>query len=123
MIREPPTSTRTYTPLPYTTLFRSLAHAPLARRDEQHPGGALGIGERDGAALGMAVGGLAARGGGWVAVQLLAQRGALLVGHRSEEHTSELQSLMRISYAVLCLKTKKLHSDPTDYNVYSHNTL
>src|SRR3546814_18917494 len=80
MIRRPPRSTRTDTLFPYTTLFRSLS-CPL--RLDEHPA------DDDGDAL----------------AQLL--RGLVpLVAGRSEEHTSELQSLMRISYAVFCLKKK-----------------
>src|SRR3546814_1955519 len=45
----------------------------------------------------------------------------IVCGLRSEEHTSELQSLMRISYAVFCLKKKKLKS--TQYHTYKHTTL
>src|SRR3546814_5007936 len=84
MIRRPPRSTLTDTLFPYTTLFRS----PLPRK--------------------------------WIKLQALPQRGRLQRLHyvppdfplrdaapmRSEEHTSELQSLMRISYAVFCLKQK-----------------
>src|SRR3546814_1972343 len=93
MIRRPPRSTRTDTLFPYTTLFRSLA----------------GASELDDAAdvlafahVAVAVVDLVER----VAVgdQLVELQGALA---RSEEHTSELQSLMRISYAVFCLKKKK----------------
>src|SRR3546814_4694425 len=108
MIRRPPRSTRTDTLFPYTTLFRS------KRGDGRSAPAAL---RRGAAARGMApqrdrnravervprttridqyppdpVGDLA-----------LAQ----IVARRSEEHTSELQSLMRISYAVFCLKKKK----------------
>src|SRR3546814_8859223 len=52
-----------------------------------------------------------------VLITLIARRLALLVGHRSEEHTSELQSLMRISYAVFCLKhkTQDIH-ERTDHS-------
>src|SRR3546814_1897484 len=83
MIRRPPRSTRTDTLFPYTTLFRS-------------PGGRVPRGQQ--VSLVMAdVGGVAGPhqrlGGG--------RR------FRSEEHTSELQSLMRISYAVFCLKKKR----------------
>src|SRR3546814_8687744 len=98
MIRRPPRSTRTDTLFPYTTLFRSCSSGARAG----------GAGER------------AARGGerrpreGGVPgqdqprVAPAAQRDhRLLVAPRSEEHTSELQSLMRISYAVFCLKKKK----------------
>src|SRR3546814_991314 len=79
MIRRPPRSTRTDTLFPYTTLFRSGVR--------QHHG--LGDVEQ---ALGESRAPVAARA---EAVD------------RSEEHTSELQSLMRISYAVFCLKKKK----------------
>ena len=63
---------------------RGLADAALAGGDQQHPGGALRVGEGDGPALGVAVGGLAARRAGRVAVELQAQIGALLVGHDPE---------------------------------------
>src|SRR3546814_3854359 len=89
MIRRPPRSTRTDTLFPYTTLFRSL--------DDDQPAALI-------------------EGGGFqparhveprihpcVERRAAAPRGA----RRSEEHTSELQSLMRISYAVFCLKKKK----------------
>src|SRR3546814_6520591 len=97
MIRRPPRSTRTDTLFPYTTLFRSAqddvgvgptgADAALVLRHQR---------------LGQPV---------------LLQRRPQRIGpfarlgrfHRSEEHTSELQSLMRISYAVFCLKKKKEH--------------
>src|SRR3546814_11585993 len=103
MIRRPPRSTRTDTLFPYTTLFRSgpeqvgcvqqigQLRAPITRRARQRDRrkerglrhADLRVGRRH-----------AAFGGGDV-------------GARSEEHTSELQSLMRISYAVFCLKKKK----------------
>src|SRR3546814_4572131 len=82
MIRRPPRSTRTDTLFPYTTLFRS---GP-SRQDR-----AAGDFQRGTGARLRGAGGQGLAGGG--------RRGA-----RSEEHTSELQSLMRISYAVLCLK-------------------
>src|SRR3546814_3975896 len=84
MIRRPPRSTRTDTLFPYTTLFRS---APGDLAVHRHL-------EEDGAQD------LAA-----VEARALDDPAAHLV--RSEEHTSELQSLMRISYAVFCLKKKK----------------
>src|SRR3546814_8022682 len=56
---------------------------------------------------------------GHEAVQLVARFLQLLDHHRSEEHTSELQSLMRISYAVFCLKKKNINY--TNYNMYSYN--
>src|SRR3546814_10813283 len=90
MIRRQPRSTRTYTLCPYTTLFRS----EQAGGEIAHLRGHLvpGVGLPD-------------------AEVLLADRraaGAREGLRRSEEHTSELQSLMRISYAVFCLKKKKL---------------
>src|SRR3546814_2977762 len=85
MIRRPPRSTRTDTLFPYTTLFRSLRHDPFAYR---HPArGHAGRGLHDGA--------------------LRSARRRTLSLDRSEEHTSELQSLMRRSYAVFCLKKKR----------------
>src|SRR3546814_14750909 len=104
MIRRPPRSTRTDTLFPYTTLFRSdddrVLLQPQRRQFGQHAADigvhALhhrGIGA-DIAAVHLAgIGGGAALGG--------------VARTRSEEHTSELQSLMRISYAVFCLKKKK----------------
>src|SRR3546814_3639264 len=98
MIRRPPRSTRTDTLFPYTTLFRS----PVVEI------GGRGIG---GEALPVLVQRL--RRGEFEAEEV--QPGAVDqaaqlrrgVAMRSEEHTSELQSLMRISYAVFCLKKKK----------------
>src|SRR3546814_5925798 len=91
MIRRPPRSTRTDTRFPYTTLFRS---------------------GRSRAGLGKPA------SFGLCAVRNLLDRH---VGHhaqaptRSEEHTSELQSLMRISYAVFCLKKKKNNTKIREY--------
>src|SRR3546814_10019523 len=88
MIRRPPRSTRTDTLVPYTTLFRSAVH---------HQGDGVLLRQAALAAVEQLV--LAdARGG------RLVLDGRLAVLGRSEEHTSELQSLMRISYAVFCLK-------------------
>src|SRR3546814_13516803 len=89
MIRRPPRSTRTDTLFPYTTLFRS---GPLNAYIDLHRHAAV---RAD--LLGHT--GVALRG---MAAHVIA--GADL--WRSEEHTSELQSLMRISYAVFCLKKK-----------------
>src|SRR3546814_8599831 len=89
MIRRPPRSTRTDTLFPYTTLFRSAVRRisggdvrPRQGRCVQHRESRSGY-----------------------FVQPSAVRKKPL--RRSEEHTSELQSLMRISYAVFCLKKKK----------------
>src|SRR3546814_2864054 len=99
MIPRPPRSTRTDTLFPYTTLFRS---RPVLRLlihcREQKPAGGRGVAEFRNPALHRERQHGRARGG------------------RSEEHTSELQSLMRISYAVFCLKKKKR----TAYTTHTH---
>src|SRR3546814_7703667 len=92
MIRRPPRSTRTDTRFPYTTLFRS-------RILLQSHGRALA------ARRGIVAGASGGSGG----------------GSRSEEHTSELQSLMRISYAVFCLKKNKAHHTRHSTIQYQHN--
>src|SRR3546814_4534454 len=106
MIRRPPRSTRTDTLFPYTTLFRSdhvaaylgwVSHAisdgtGLVKLDERFAPPSTALG-----VLGMP-------------------------GHRSEEHTSELQSLMRISYAVFCLKKKKKTNRNTHHTTQNHIT-
>src|SRR3546814_981070 len=114
MIRRPPRSTRTDTLFPYTTLFRSHHHphpeqahrlAPLLGREHHEDDAktqrlqktrpdALGDpGEHD-----------------------------AFVGRRSEEHTSELQSLMRTSYAVFCLKKKtSINKTHIDYDIQCTN--
>src|SRR3546814_1159188 len=89
MIRRPPRSTRTDTLFPYTTLFRStlaILHAVHVRTPPR-PDAPPGTPDAGGYGL------------GWGIVDF--------PWSRSEEHTSELQSLMRISYAVFCLKKKK----------------
>src|SRR3546814_16445089 len=92
IIRRPPRSTRTDTLFPYTTLFRSL--------DRPGSGGLrLAVGDGRGMA---ALDVLRA-----IAEALIDLHREALRFDRSEEHTSELQSLMRISYAVFCLKKKK----------------
>src|SRR3546814_10479471 len=129
MIRRPPRSTRTDTLFPYTTLFRSgvvehdqaaallgvrvrvlLEGRRLLRVVLEHLSGLVGLGARGqflqpGAqVVGVVLGEADAR----VVVQVVEQVEQRVVDpaaeHRSEEHTSELQSLMRISYAVFCLK-------------------
>src|SRR3546814_1068281 len=127
MIRRPPRSTRTDTLFPYTTLFRSVGSGgpqPLHLIPGQS--GRLASGQRliEGLSLGLIVvevivfhggeGGLelrdcAGRRGSHLhpvpgGLELAGAAGDVLVHLRSEEHTSELQSLMRISYAVFCLK-------------------
>src|SRR3546814_1183651 len=99
MIRRPPSTTRTYTLLPYTTLFRSHDEVAAAR-DElswEHdpfdlPGDVVDAWREAG------------RRGADEHGQWRSRLSASSQGQRSEEHTSELQSLMRSSYADLCLK-------------------
>src|SRR3546814_17055077 len=87
MIRRPPRSTRTDTLFPYTTLFRSsLASKEIVPLAANEPG--------------------LKRRWRWIS-RRKAKR------PRSEEHTSELQSLMRISYAVFCLKKKRKKKNKT----------
>src|SRR3546814_8214502 len=107
MIRRPPRSTRTDTLFPYTTLFRS-QHAALRRRPESpRPAARCAIAQvrsrRNETASARRPAALA----GWPLRR--GQRN----DRRSEEHTSELQSLMRISYAVFCLKKKKTNINRT----------
>src|SRR3546814_5485981 len=100
MIRRPPRSTRTDTLFPYTTLFRSAARTMVRWR----AGICLVYQKNDQ---------LEYR-------KLMTEHFGLFCGrnHRSEEHTSELQSLMRISYAVFCLKKKNTISLKT-YSSYT----
>src|SRR3546814_9482730 len=99
MIRRPPRSTRTDTLFPYTTLFRS-RHAHRAAHEGEILHGdhhVLPFQRAMRHGKGIALAGLGAG---------ILQAVGVFLG-RSEEHTSELQSLMRISYAVFCLKKKK----------------
>src|SRR3546814_2841661 len=90
MIRRPPRSTRTDTLFPYTTLFRSLS---FHLKELVHAG--LLTFRQEGRFVIYAA-----------QFETMADLLAYLTENRSEEHTSELQSLMRISYAVFCLKKK-----------------
>src|SRR3546814_10716268 len=100
MIRRPTRSTRTDTLFPYTTLFRSYnaVFGQLALGDLIQAGL---VSRSDDGAVRMTDKGLA---------------------FRSEEHTSELQSLMRISYAVFCLKKKNNSTIITNHNRLPHTT-
>src|SRR3546814_7886544 len=105
MIRRPPRSTRTDPLFPYTTLFRSAPRAVVLHQEAA---------QRDAVLIGCRAG----------VDDVLRKLEALVQGRipeqavqalhdRSEEHTSELQSLMRISYAVFCLKKKKKQQNRT----------
>src|SRR3546814_3371860 len=114
MIRRPPRSTRTDTLFPYTTLFRS---------HEVHRGVVV-VQQQDGIQRRPRHFRLACFHGNAVVVFLVvvgrSGHGAIIAA-RSEEHTSELQSLMRISYAVFCLKKKKPHTyTPTTHYTLQH---
>src|SRR3546814_4426621 len=114
MIRRPPRSTRTDTLFPYTSLFRSAQRHAFADRvaAERHIAATL---RRRGTAegrIGVPYRPIGARGESRISPESRHAVAQLLTisaarGRRSEEHTSELQSLMRISYAVFCLKKKK----------------
>src|SRR3546814_10152953 len=97
MIRRPPRSTRTDTLFPYTTLFRSDAGG-----QQGMPGHGKLFPQRARCVQAGIAYRTAARGSQSTLRALPRNRGSI----RSEEHTSELQSLMRISYAVFCLKKK-----------------
>src|SRR3546814_7443979 len=115
MIRRPPTSTRTDTLFPYTTLFRSPDggdRAANAVDGHQVPVPHFGVvlTLEDWQAL---AGRLRAAGTHFVIEPTIRFKGQAGEQARSEEHTSELQSLMRISYAVFCLKKKKIAKSNT----------
>src|SRR3546814_3644212 len=106
MIRRPPRSTRTDTLFPYTTRFRSeMAKMP---RVEGSGAGQIYMAPETARLFEQAQDVAKKAGDSFVTVERLLQAIGLASG-RSEEHTSELQSLMRISYAVFCLKKKKKH--------------
>src|SRR3546814_6749056 len=110
MIRRPPRSTRTDTLFPYTTLFRS--KTPLVLSLSKHRSSSFRCRKKERPfdklrANGKKVMPFA------LATEIDLRR---LIGVRSEEHTSELQSLMRISYAVFCLKKKIKTNNTTKTN-------
>src|SRR3546814_3838084 len=105
MVRRPPRSTRTYTLFPYTTLFRSASSGC-----DPYPCG-LEVWRYVNSISGRDPEPLPDHTSRKAMVRLLQREGGLeqyarRLMLRSEEHTSELQSLMRISYAVFCLKKK-----------------
>src|SRR3546814_8132323 len=96
MLRRPPRSTRTDTLFPYTTLFRSVGD--MGRGNDADFGQPLTCAQGFGGGRELV---------GHETVEEIPIDPALGRRVRSEEHTSELQSLMRISYAGFCLKKKK----------------
>src|SRR3546814_1120347 len=103
--RRPPRSTRTDTLFPYTTLFRSAVGVDVVRPDQLDVAVVVAGHQLDVAAV--------------VEDAHVAGLGLRCGHHRSEEHTSELQSLMRISYAVFCLKKKSKTATSNRTNVTS----
>src|SRR3546814_3775659 len=100
MIRRPPRSTRTDTLFPYTTLFRSAEARRRAEDDGIRPDRIIGR---------------------WRFIVGIHAPGIFQPAGRSEEHTSELQSLMRNSYAVFCLQKKIINDlvSPLPFNHYT----
>src|SRR3546814_2872336 len=110
MIRRPPRSTRTDTLFPYTTLFRSVLHEVAGDAYICQPLAYVGTFESDCAVLAnrqcLEAAAREYEDGDPLRADLRAVQKERRMGQRSEEHTSELQSLMRNSYAVFCLKKK-----------------
>src|SRR3546814_6977113 len=123
MIRRTPVSTRTDTRFPSTTLFRSgrplASELPWLEVRAAQPGS---VHQRPGQRCSAAPRSRAARLVGMPVDSVLTMRDVKEAGvrSRSEEHTSELQSLMRISYAVFCLKKNKT---TYQYHIIIHKTL
>src|SRR3546814_4971440 len=120
MIRPPPRSTRTDTLFPYTTLFRSGVNVDPSRlyfawmrerRDASFYTATAPPEKRRISTICRHFG----RRGFVALIQGLGRRASHMASWRSEEHTSELQSLMRISYAVFCLKKKKQQYTKREY--------
>src|SRR3546814_9944112 len=117
MIRRPPRSTRTDTRFPYTTLFRSRCLYDFGGKCSVEASGRINTADRGTTLLWQKLL-LAPRDGAQTRIMVLvAQDKVGKASLRSEEHTSELQSLMRISYAVFCLQKKKL---PKKTQIHSH---
>src|SRR3546814_8154083 len=109
MIPRPPRSTLTVTLFPYTTLFRSLPEADVPQFLEVWRLLEAGSDEMDFTLRRFNLSFERRLGDDRLVDLVIAAESLFLgdLGARSEEHTSELQSLMRISYAVFCLKKKK----------------
>src|SRR3546814_2084096 len=103
MIRRPPRSTRTDTLFPYTTLFRS------CRSRVNEPSWRIALNHK-----------LSRDFMVYESYNRGFKSGGYNIASRSEEHTSELQSLMRISYAVFCLKKKKLIKNKMNFTNDQH---
>src|SRR3546814_10357013 len=121
MIRRPPRSTRTDTLVPYATLFRS-AHVQhsFRRASEARPHAGIEAAAKRAVAIGRHIAFIEDVLDAPEQAKSRRQRilGAQVDERRSEEHTSELQSLMRISYAVFCLKKKNNTSNNIQNNKY-----
>src|SRR3546814_8037446 len=107
MRRRPPRSTRTDTLFPYTTLFRSWGDQVRRPRSRRSSVSATQAAPSPTTRL----------------VRLSAKALPQIFGRRSEEHTSELQSLMRISYAVFCLKKNKHVSLILNSRTFLHSVI
>src|SRR3546814_2474501 len=130
MLRRPPRSTRTDTLFPYTTRFRSPAAAVRpgpARTRRRTDDRRLGPGRGGGDSVRRAQRGAGCGSGGVAGPAVLnppfvgwveRSENHHTAPHRSEEHTSELQTLMRISYAVFCLKKQRYKK----YRIIQRNT-
>src|SRR3546814_9838668 len=119
MIRRPPRSTRTDTLFPYTTLFRSAVAAfgdfghehddgrgdQVFRDEPEHPSTPWSIDQLPRSVRPYAC---------------TSSTNTFTCSGRSEEHTSELQSLMRISYAVFCLKKKNTQNETKNHSLQTH---
>src|SRR3546814_9097466 len=123
MIRRPPRSTRTDTRFPYTTLFRARGDDEDAERDVDLQQQGERDAEQRGVRHGVAEVGhappldeAAERAGDQRHADAADQGAGEEI--RSEEHTSELQSLMRNSYAVFCLKKKKHNEQTRTYHTH-----
>src|SRR3546814_4628460 len=112
MIRRPPRSTRTDTLLPYTTLFRSARTDPRGVR--------FPLGFTRSPRIAAMTSGAEADGPVTTRDRIIDGASTLTTEHRSEEHTSELQSLMRNSYAVFCLKIKHTQNRRQPYQQRQH---
>src|SRR3546814_8870284 len=120
MIPRPPRSTRTDTPFPYTTLVRSLPQLPVAvinwlPKFSADKSVILNCSSRK-------IGLSSSADNQETKLELEAKQMLSSFLCRSEEHTSELQSLMRISYAVFCLKKKKSTTTHIVHNQTIHTT-